>query len=80
MGNVANDMLEEVKKNLSNDSGPSFLSKWFYWKYPTSVEISNYNVQNELRIILNNNPVIIIKIFFLDIYFRTINQLFLMMI
>lgn len=58
MGDIAQDMLDEVKNNLTADSGPSFMSKWLYWKYPTSVEISNYSVQNELRNILSNNSVI----------------------
>lgn len=79
MGDIARDMLKEIKNNLSNDSGPSFLTKWLYWKYSTSIQISNYNIQNELRNILSNNPVIFI-LFCFYIYFRITNQHFLMMI
>lgn len=58
MGIVATDLLQEVQKNLSASAGPSLVSRWLQWQYPTPVQEANKAIQNELRVILDNNPVI----------------------
>lgn len=58
MGEIANEVLQDVQKTLDQARGPSFWSRWVGWSYTSPEQYALQNTQNELKMILNNNPVL----------------------
>lgn len=57
MGDVASSMQREVEKALQESKGPTFWKRWVGWKSTNHEQLINQAVQEELRKVLDVNPV-----------------------
>lgn len=73
MQKTATQRLDEIKKQLSDDRGPGWWSKWVYWQAPTADNHYCCAVQDELNNIIKTDPVYFISVR-LFLFFRTTNN------
>ncbi|VDN04046.1 unnamed protein product [Thelazia callipaeda] len=53
---AVNERLNETHKLIDECCGPSFWTRWIYWKSPTAENSLNAEIQKELKNILAQNP------------------------
>ncbi|CAD6195783.1 unnamed protein product [Caenorhabditis auriculariae] len=56
LSKAATERLTEVKKQLDEGRGPSWLSKWVFWRTPTADNHYACLIQDELKTLLANDP------------------------
>lgn len=57
MATTVEERLTDVRKYLHESRGPSFFARWFKWQSSTHEHNVNAAIQQELAVILNENPV-----------------------
>ncbi|WKX97122.1 hypothetical protein Q1695_013071 [Nippostrongylus brasiliensis] len=56
MGKSASDRLNAVKQQLTDARGPGWVSRWILWQTPSAENHFSGAVQDELGVMLSNNP------------------------